>query len=273
MIDDLAARFVEAHPAQAARILETATLDVLGTALAALPNETAAAVAEEMAPHAVAAALETVDARIAGALIAALPSDAAAPLVLRLPAATRADVLQTLPGRVALPLRTVLRFPSGTVGALLDPHALALSGETTVREAIALARGTPAALRRYLYVLEPGQRLAGVVSSRACMLRDPEERLGDIADAAPVALRARGGVDAAGRNPAWERWDLLPVVDHRGVFLGALRRRRMREALGAADPAAASGWLDVGMGVADAWWGVAAGFLLGPEADPRATDR
>ena len=271
MLSPLSVRLVESYPAEAARILEDATPAVIAGALGALPGPAASAVLRAMAPHAAAGSLVRLAPEAAAALVAALPVEMSAALLLRLDAGARDAIVKALPPRAALPLRMVLRYPAGSVGSLIDPQVVTVRAETRVGEAIEIARRAPALLRKYLYVLSDAQRFSGTVDARQCLLQEASMPVGRLAHAEPEPLRARASLREASRNPVWERFSVMPVVDYRGVFLGVLRRATLRRTMVESAAAAPEGGVaDLAIGLADLCWQTAAGILVAaPEEEPR----
>ncbi len=267
MLGRIASEFAEAYPADAARVMEAATTEVVGEALGSLPAPVAAAVFRAMVPHAAARGLAHLAPEAAAAIVGRLPVELASALLLRLDAGERGKLMKALPARVSVPLRMVLRFPPGSVGSLIDPRVVTVRAETRVGEAAETARRAPSLLRKYLYVLDEAQRLTGIVDARQCLTRDPELPIGRLERETPAALRARSSLREADRNPGWERFSVLPVTDHRGVFLGVVRRTSLRRAqAGGAAPEPGADLTDLALDLADLYWRTAAGFIAGTSA-------
>jgi len=256
--------FVEAYPDDAARVLGDATPQVTGEVLCALPASVATAVLREMNPQTAAKALAGLAPEAASRIVRHLPVALAAALVLRLDAEERGALIRALPAKVSVPLRMVLSFPAGSVGSIIDPRVVTVRPETRVGEATEIARRAPALLRKYLYVLDDHQRLTGKVDARQCLLRDPALPIDRLDQEEPVALRARTSLREASRHPAWEHFSVLPATDHRGVFLGVVRRASLRRAL--AEGAATgpeTGLAGLALDLADLYWQTAAGLITG----------
>ena len=255
---------IEAYPADAARVLELATPEVAGEVLATLPAAVAAQVLRTMSPHVGARGLAHLAPETAARLVRHLPIERAAALLVRFEPKERSALMKALPATVSVPLRMVLRFPAGSVGSLIDPNVVTVREETRVGEAAAIARRTPSLLRKYLYVLDEEQRLIGVVDARQCLLRDPDLPISRFVRRDPVALRARSTLREAGAHPGWERFSVMPVTDHRGAFLGVLRRTSLHRASAehtTVEPKARLGELAIDL--ADMYWQTAAGALVG----------
>ena len=259
---------IEAYPADAARVLEEAAPEVVGEVLAALPATVAAHVLRAMNPQPAAGGLAHLGPEAAAARVKHLPVELAAAILLRIDPGERGALMKALPATVSVPLRMVLRFPAGSVGSLIDPHVVTVREETRVGEAAASARRTPSLLRKYLYVLDGEQRLVGVVDARQCLLRDPNLRIGTLVRREPMALRARSSLREASLNPGWERFTVMPITDHRGLFLGVVRRTSLRGTMvhhAAGKPNAGLG--ELAMDLADLYWQTTAGVLVGTGKD------
>ncbi len=265
MLGPVAMRFVEAYPADAARVLEPADPGIVADVLSGAPASAGAALLRAMLPDAAAQTLGMLPAAAAAGPVSHLPAELAAPLLLRLGRAERAALTKALPARASARLSMALRFPSGSVGSLIDPDVVTVRPETTVAEAVEVARRAPEALRKYLYVLDEDHRLAGVVDARDCVLQDAGRPMREVQRTGPVALRAGGGLRQASLLEAWERFDVLPATDRRGVFLGVVRRAALLRAIaepGGAAPKDSLGGL--ALDLAELYWRTAFFFLAGP---------
>jgi len=275
VISPLAAALIEHHPAMAAGVLERARPEAAAELLAAAGLAAAGRLLAAMHPMAGANALAALAASTpdtAAKLLAGLGTDEAATVLRSMPAETSAALVKKLPANTAVPLRLVLRFPSGSVGSLIDPRVVTVRPDTLIGEAAEIARHAPESLRKYIYVLDDDRRLSGVMDSRDCVLRDPERRVRAFALPRPAALRARMSLREAEGNPGWERLALLPVTDGGGRFLGVLRRWRLQQALADSTGAGEDGGLaGLALELADLYWRAAAGLLattLGEERRP-----
>ena len=271
MLSRITSEFIDAYPADAARVLENATPEVVGGTLATLPATVAAALLRSMTPHAAAGGLAHLAPDSAADIVRHLPIELAAALILRLDAGKRGALMKTLPSNVSIPLRLVLRFPAGSVGSLIDPRVVTVRAETRVGEATEIARRAPSLLRKYLYVLDDTQRLTGMVDTRQCLLREPELPIGRLDQEEPVVLRARASLREASRHAGWERYDVLPATDHRGVFLGVVRRTSLQRAMSEATaPQPEAELTGVAIDLADLYWQTTASFLVGASrGEPR----
>lgn len=267
MPDAFTLRFLAAHPVDAGRVLETLEAESLAVLMRTVPADTAAQVLRHMTPDALAGCLRALG--VDGASIARhLPVATAALALHNVDAGTRRALLAALPRTSSVPLRLALRYPRGTVGALLDPKAACVQQDMTVGETVQVARRAPEALRRYVYVLDERQRLVGVLDVRKCLLARRSATVESLMEPNPLFLRARASIADAVADAAWSRFDVLPVVDRSRTFLGVVERRL----LDAAETGPESiddqetGLVDAVIDLASLYWRASAAILLGQRA-------
>ncbi len=225
-------RFAADHPAEAARVLGGLAAEEAGGVLGTLPEPVAAGLLLQAPPPSAAAAVEALGAEAGARLLSRLPAGRAVALLRRLPPGLRGQLLERIDGGVRL--RPLLAFPEGTVGALMDPQVPALTADLDLAEARRRIGSLAAHLALELYLVGEDQRLAGLADLREVLAEGRAGVLGDLArpvDPLPATADAR----TAGAHPAWAERGTVPVVDERGIFLGALRAERLRQAVREAD--------------------------------------
>ncbi len=74
----------------------------------------------------------------------------------------------------------------------------------------------------YFYVIDPGDRLVGIVSSRALLLAGPDDRIDRIMNANVISVPASGTLQLAMEMFALHRLLALPVVEDDGRLVGQL---------------------------------------------------
>ena len=270
MLSRISSRLIEHHPQDAAGVLEGAAPEVVAEVLAALPAPVSAALIRTLSPHSAVAGLTRLAPGMAAQAVAHLSIERAAALLLRLDTVTRRALLDALPGRVSMPLRLMMRFPAGSVGSLIDPRVVTVRSDSRIGEATEMARRAPELLRKYLYVLDEAQRLIGVVDARQCVVRSPHSPIAELQTKSPVALRARASLREARLNPAWERFSVLPAVDHRGIFLGVVRRMSFFRAIAVEDnQAPTESFANLALALAELYWQASTGLLAGTLQEDR----
>lgn len=262
LLSPFALDFIRAHPDDAARTLERLPVEEGAGFLEALPAAGAARAIQAMIPATGARTLEAMEAKAAVAVAAALPLESAALLLRRMRRRPRAAVLDGLPAHLSAPLRMLMAYPHGTVGAIMNPRSLTLPAGIRIREALRRLRGEPGRLTHYLYVLDGKQRLAGMLDLRDLLLADPASALEGLLRPVPAVLAPMAEATAVADLAAWESADILPVADRRGIFAGTLRLAALRRALRGEVPRAAA--VDLGrtvLDLAELIWAPAASLL------------
>lgn len=255
---ELSVGFVDAHPAEAARVLEALPTAEAGSFLAALAPRLGARVLGSMLPTAAARVLHAVDDAAAQALLHAATTQTAVAILRHLPESARARLLAQLPPASALASQLLLGFPDDTVGAWTDPDAPVASIEGDVRAALAKVRMEGTAGLQQLYVVDAERRLRGAVALEDLVrARDADRLLGLIRPPA-TTLAAMMPVASARDLSAWERALALPVVDHDQRLVGVLRRTALGQALRARPrpSAEASANASAAEALAASYWGI-----------------
>jgi magnesium transporter len=219
---NLSVAFAEAHPLDVARILEG-----LPTAQAvAFLIETPASLAVsliKLADTAYAISwLEAMPPALAAAVLAATSPDTAAFYCRKIDGDIRDAILALLPEEMARPLSLTLHFPNGSAGSLMDPFYRSIPDDIAVAEALDRIRERAVNVSASVFVVTREDLLAGCVTIRDLLRADP---------AAPVSQLPRDEVgrmlpatswQAVLAHHGWKHTSTLPVVDEKGVFLGAI---------------------------------------------------
>lgn len=252
-VDVLAAELMIAYPEDAARVLERFPAADVAELVAELEPAAAAAILRAMTTVVGREALALADPERAGAVLAELSVPWAAAL-LRRAAPERIDrVLAGVdePHRGAI-ARALTHDPR-SVGALIDPAALALPPDVDAAFALDCVRAAHDARGDRIYVVDRDGRLEGVVGLAAVVTTAPDTRLEDLVTSELVTLRATDDTAAIAAHPAWSRWRSLPVVDADGAFLGVIRYDAVRRFV-LASPSADASVVSLPVSLAELFW-------------------
>jgi magnesium transporter len=225
----LADALCEAHPIDAARVLEGIGVDEAALALQRMSRPAAASVLQRVSPLRATALLAALEGGVAAEIAERLGSDLAAAGLRAMPDAARERLLNALPAQTARALRRLLSFSEGTAGALADSNVLSLPQDVTVRDALARVREASDAAYYNVYVLDrETDALVGVLNLRELLLARRGQRLDVIMKRNVVRLAASAGRRDILTHPAWREYRSIPVVDPSGRFVGAVRYRTLR---------------------------------------------
>jgi magnesium transporter len=239
------------HPDEAALLLGEQSPEDAAAVLVGLPEKDGAAVLSRTPSTVAAGALARLDPGLAGELVGPLPPGRAAALLRQMEPEPRERLLAVLPG--AERLRSLIAYPPGTAGALMDPSVLALPAHFKLDEARRRLGEFSSHLALDLYLVDAQHRLVGVADLREVLdpsRTGPLEVLGRTVD--PIGDRA--DVESLVARPSWLHHDTLPVVDDGGTFLGAVRAERLRQLAHAEAEARSRGGADAVVALGELFW-------------------
>lgn len=273
----LAVRFADAHPADAAQVLESFSVGEIAALLADLPAATAAAVARHMMRSTAAQCLAQLPSHVAERILASVPDDAAAAMLRWLDVAGRDALLSQLPRTTSKRLERLVTFPEGTAGALMTPRVFTVSTRTRIGDLLdRLRTGTPE-LRYYIYVVDSAQRPVGVLTVRK-LLQGPEgSSVTSVMERNVVCLTVSDSVETIRVHPKWADVHALPVVDAQGALVGVMRYETYRRLLRHAQVSPVGTAVDALVSFGELWWQTVAELVedltltvSGPATSPQA---
>ena len=211
------------HPHDAARVLEGLPPEAATELLARAEPAVAAGVLRSGAPQFSADVLALIPRDRARHILEHVPAEVTAGLLRRLPDEARQGLLEELPRVRVRAVRSLLTFPPRCAGSWMDPEALALPEDVSVEEAIRRLREDSERVLPYVYVLDRDDVLKGVASLREILAAPGKDLLGSRMHADVQSVPASASARTVLEHPGWKTLSSLPVVDDRGVFLGAIR--------------------------------------------------
>ena len=229
LLKQLADHALRLHPRQATSLLESLRESEAVRLLESSSLESASAIVERLSPQFAVAVVSGVNPVRRARFLDTLPVDVATRIARRLPEDRREQTLDALAEKRARSIRSVLRFPEGSAGALMDPDVLALPCELSAREALQRVRRIPELSRYNLYVVDQSQRLVGALNLRELLLARGRSLLENLMVRNPHRVAASADRAAVLSHPGWKEVHSLPVVDEGSAFLGAIRYRTLKQ--------------------------------------------
>lgn len=253
--EELSYAFLEAHPTDAARVLERLTPESAAALLQSAPLRLASPVLRQMLPLAGAHCLEQLeDSEIVG-LLRGVGAQAGVALLRHFGAERRTQMLAQLPTALTIAYELLLGYPEGTVGAWMDPHALALPSDMNSGASLERVRQAKDAPVADPYVIDRNQRLMGYVELADLLRADASTPLTRLMRPSPHRLPAQSLLDGLREHPGWRESSTLPVIDRSERLVGAITHAAMQRALSLehSTPAPRSAENTLA-GVASAYW-------------------
>ncbi len=219
--DDAAARLVALHPADRADAIAELDRDDRVALIRAIPQEEMARIIEYLPDQARRNVIDDIEPRLA-AVLDEVDDDIVADILHDLPDERADEILRAMKrGAAVAPL---LRHSDETAGGHMTRKFISLSGGWTAGRAIEYLRRTrpDAEAAYYLYIVDEGGRLEGIVSLRDLIIAAPEKALGGIMHR--DIHRARDDMDQEEMARLVQRYDLvaLPVVDAQNRIVGVI---------------------------------------------------
>lgn len=226
----LTVAFLRSHPAEAARVLESAPLTDASALLLAVPGRVGARVMGEMHPRIAASLTLRLPTERAAGLLGKLELRQCTSLLRHLTDVDRERLLSVLPTPMAVSARILLGFPVDSVGASADPDLVALPGTTSVGEALERIRSAPHHVDR-IYVNDAQHRVAGWLCLDELLRGGAALPLASLQRALPGRLSALAPIGGASAHPAWAATSVMPVVTLDDRIVGVLTRDALQRAL------------------------------------------
>jgi magnesium transporter len=216
----------ERFPDEAAREIETASVDEIVELLGRQSLITVAAVLRRLTPDR-AARLVAAFGEDTANLLRALDPNRAANLLSRLDEAERERCLAMLDEPLARELRELAEYPSDSAGGLMDPRITTFRPDATVEDVVSRMRTFRQRRVQDVFAVDPDDHLVGAVSLQAVVLADAGTRLSELMRSPTPSVQATAPRDEVVSELERHRAESLPVVDFDGRVLGVLRQAEL----------------------------------------------
>ena len=189
-----------------------------------LPDEEVPLLLEELDPAEAAGILRTLSQAEAAKLLAEMDPDDAADVVEELTEPEAEGILIRMAPDEAAEIRELADFPPESAGGIMTPEFVAVSRDARAAEAIAAIRRLvdEAETVNYIYVIDPEQRLLGVLSLYRLLLSPGETPVSELMAPTTVRVRADADQETAARLLTERNLLAIPVVDEHDRLLGII---------------------------------------------------
>jgi len=215
-------RLDELHPADVADIIEQLTPSQRAAIFTHLDNESAADTISELEDDLQAGVIDDLSESRASDLLAEMDPDDAADIIGDLPYDKAERLLRLMGVEDASSIRSLLGYKDKTAGGIMTPEVTTVTEDMTVQAVIEKLRAESAEHESvyYIYVVETGCRLSGVISLRDLLMSSPETLVSEIAER--DLFTAHVDDDQEDVAEQMSKYDLLalPVLDENGCLLG-----------------------------------------------------
>lgn len=221
--------FLQSHPEDAARILEGTSTKEAAQLLSDCDLPVSVGVIHRMTGQVAAACLLAMEVDKAATLLDQLPLTVASDIMRRIEPEKQTNLLAQLPENSRKPLMKLLGSAEMTAGALVDPLVFTLPHDITVAEARKRIEDSAQKIHYYLYVVDRDEKLVGILNLRDFVLAKSDATIAAIMKSKVQTISSELTLKDLLASPLWTRFQSLPVVDHRSVFLGVIGLEKLRQ--------------------------------------------
>ncbi len=168
--------------------------------------------------------ITSLSAKEAGSIIDNLMADDATDLLEEMPANVVKKLLANASSETRNDINHLLRYPEDSAGSVMTVEFIDLKERHTVAQAIERIRrvGVDSETSNICYVLDNQRKLKGTVALRYLLLKDPEEKIGDIMHENVISIHTMTDQEEVARQ--FQKYDFtaMPVVDNEERLVGII---------------------------------------------------
>jgi magnesium transporter len=189
-----------------------------------LGDELTAEVVTELDPGEAAEVLERLDPADAADVLEEMAPDDAADVVEELDDAEAESVLGEMAGPEATEIRELMAYPPDTAGGRMTPDFVAVTPSLSVAQAVAEIRrvADEAEIVHYVYVVDEGKQLVGVLSLRDLLLARSTQPVTAVMVSDVAYVNVTDDQEEVARIFRERRYTALPVLDDERRLLGII---------------------------------------------------
>ena len=210
------------HPADLAEIISEVSQKERTALFGSLDVDTAAEALHELEPHVQVDIIDDMSKERASDILERMPPDEAADVLGDLPEAKAQELINLMEKEEAEDVQELMEHEEDTAGGLMTTEYLAFPPDMTVEEAIKELRLEAPDVETvyYLFIVDAGDRVVGVLSLKNLILATPQTLISDIMTTPVKTLP----LDAGQKDVAEfiSKYNLLaaPIVDENSVLRG-----------------------------------------------------
>ena len=223
-------KFSDYDPVLSAHIIETMDVDESLGVFDDLPADVSRTIFENLQNEYAAELLGRLDPEKAGEILRGMEPLKISLIVGVCPMALKDRISRSLTEKQKSGLREILEYPNDSVGYMMSSNFFALRQDLRLSDAVskirlmALKENTPLS---YVYVVDPGFRLTGVLTMRDLLIQDPDKHLGQIMIKDVFYLNAFMEVEEAARIVARRNFFAVPGGDNTGILVGIVNTSQL----------------------------------------------
>lgn len=218
----LAEKFLQSHPAVAVSLVEDQPLDNIAQYLTEIPLTLASKLLERMRPAISAQVIQLLGDDLSSTILEGVDLAVCARILAQLDEDDQEKLLGLLKSKVAKAIRELLSYPFDSAGYLMDPKVLSFRTDSSTGQIIEQIRISRSRKLYDLFVVNAEGQLSGIVALQEIVLRQDEERLGNLVESLPVSIHVMATREEVVEKFENEKLTSLPVVNHDQQLIGVI---------------------------------------------------
>lgn len=258
---DLSLRFIENHPVDAAKILESLPPSKTCEFLFHIDEQYVVKVMARLVPE------------YAANCFAQLPLDRSLQLVRQLETQPVVDIfryltpsiknrlLNQMPLSKRLAVQTLNKYSQNSVGAWLSADYISVGEDRTIEDVIELIQESEQRNQEYVYVVNAKKQFVSAVNTFQLLKAGLKARISSIRGTSEISLSARSSIQDVCAHDAWKHYTMLPVIEHDRRLVGVLSYSDLMEALEKSQIEFNAQTASIGNEVLNLYWAVFNNFV------------
>lgn len=210
------------HPAVTAEVLEGLEADDIWRVLSNCNLERQVEIIEFMDLPQQAELVTKLDRGRLSKLLEVMSPDDRADLLSRMGQTWVEDLLPLIAQAERADIRKLLSYPEDSAGSIMTTDYASLSEDITIGEALDQLRlqAPDTETIYYIYIVDEGRRLRGILSLRELILAKPDSLVGEIASRDVISVRVDDDQEFVAQELARYDFIAIPVIDNQNRLVG-----------------------------------------------------
>ncbi|MCH8557687.1 MAG: magnesium transporter [Balneolia bacterium] len=168
--------------------------------------------------------LGQMDPKIAATLLDDIPIDHAADIMQIMDPDEASELFSHINPNLEKMIRDLMRYESGTVGAVMNSYFTAVKSGTTVANTITALRDAPIQIenKNYVYVVDAEGKPQGVISMKDLLRTSPDKKVDEFMTPNVVAVHTDDDAIKSSELLRNRRFQMLPVINENDKIVGVL---------------------------------------------------
>lgn len=227
----LAQLFIEKHPSDAAKVLETLSPSRTSEFLLTLQDIAIARIVNHLAADYAALCIPSLPMDKKLGVFNHLDTQTAVDIFRYLTSKEKLRLLNQLPLRKRLAIQTLNKYTQNSVGAWMSTDYISVREDITIEEVIELIQGSELSNHDYVFVVNAKRQFISVVNTSQLLKAGLKAHISAVRKTTDFWLPARATIQEVAEHQAWKYFTLLPVVEHDKRLVGALSYKDLTAAL------------------------------------------